>query len=181
MRYWRLVLGLFLLTAVFTACGGQSATTYTTYTTESGISFDYPEEWVLTESSDGEINFASSQDVLDSGSVKSGAAGTVFVSPSEMFGDDMMATLDSLVKFMTEGEEEGIRVVEPARTVTVNGQEGAKVKLAGNDNGIDVTLTATLLQKADTIVFVMLIYDNAVTADMAPIVTYIESSVAFSE
>ncbi|MCA9975551.1 MAG: hypothetical protein KC413_07365 [Anaerolineales bacterium] len=164
------------------ACGGQeTVSSYTTHTTEDGVTFEYPENWVIDTSNTNEVNLASSQEILDSDSIASGAAGMIFSTSAEFVSDDMATTLDSLVTLMTEGEETGIRVVEPARSVTINEQEGMRVKLAGDDNGVDVTLTATVLSHADKLVFVMLVFDNATTADMAPIVTHIENSIVIGE
>lgn len=173
----RLFIPVFLVLLLgLAACGDDTEVNYLTYSGEAGVSFEYPESWVITTADSGEINFASSQDLLDASTIATGGVGTVFVTTTEFFGDDIIATLNDLVTFMTEGEA-GLQMVAEAERVTINGQEAATVTMSGEDNGVSVALSATLVQQADELAFVMLMYDDSLAAEMEPIMEHVRESV----
>lgn len=165
----------------FAACQAKSPPAipprYVAYSSDAiGLSFDYPEQWIVREIGEGEILIASNEALLDRGVYDSGAEVNMLAVPAAAFEGDLVAILNQMVGLVLEDETEA-KVVEPASATTINGQEAASVSLSATEGAVKVVLKANVIAANGRLAVVAAIYDEGSADELAPLVEHITSSV----
>lgn len=130
----RFMLAILLLLALVlgaAACGddddkddGDKSSLSETYTSETGVSFKYPKDWVVQDSTEG-ILLANSQEAIEADDMGKDQVGIVIMDPamiSLVTADTEMSSADVLAMFasMMSGETEGATVGETTETKVGN-------------------------------------------------------------
>jgi hypothetical protein len=162
-----------LLILLLTACNDDSVA-YTDFQSESmGISFEYPEAWVLDDNM-LEVNVATDESLFTTSTAdfSGGAVANVSTFPPEAMGSDVTTAVTQFAAFIGAGETaEQIGDVE---TLTINGHEAARAS---------ITLTAqtkmdiTMIQGDEQIVLVAGVYDDE---QYQPQLQHVAESLAFT-
>ena len=118
-----------------------------------GFALQHPPSWVIAEGDPWQI--ATDPDLLEN--TDGATTGAILaITPIAVFFEDLAEGLEEFV-----GEREGMRVIEPAEAVTINGQEAAAMTLISIDSsGIEYTLLFRLIRHQGAIMLV-----SAVTPD----------------
>jgi hypothetical protein len=131
---------------VMVACGAGNSENWQTYQNDSlGISFEYPETWVIQEVGGG-VALAVDQEALDS-NISTGAGATIVLATASDF-DGWTAPSDILGMFMDYMElgREDLEVLGEPEYPTIQDQSAGIVSYRGtmeNQTGLFIAVTIT--------------------------------------
>jgi hypothetical protein len=165
-------LSLFVL-ALASACTGAPVT-YISFVSPAGISFEYPEDWVIQDT-ETEIMLASRPELLTGNAYADGATVNILTGPAGSFQGDLVTILSEVVTLMAE--ERATEVVTGATAVRINDQEAATVTLAGQEGDTPIRMTAQVIMNNDRIAYLIMIHDRQADPTFRPIMEHIQNSI----
>lgn len=166
-------------------------TVYTTYTNEtSGLTLDYPEAWVASDSFSG-VTFASSQTVLDGESLADiGENGFVNIIPGELELFNFQANQDlkpgdavqTLIVYRSLLEKEGQRyqAVEPPSSLEVEADSSVVSVFRTEEDGEILIMLMAIVINEGQVTFITAATLEETAVEMRPIFDHMLNSVQIS-
>ena len=166
-------------------------TVYTTYTNEtSGLTLDYPEAWVASDSFSG-VTFASSQTVLDGESLADiGENGFVNIIPGELELFNFQANQDlkpgdavqTLIVYRSLLEKEGQRyqAVEPPSSLEVEADSSVVSVFRTEEDGEILIMLMAIVINEGQVTFITAASLEETAVEMRPIFDHMLNSVQIS-
>ena len=166
-------------------------TTYVTYTNEvSGLTLDYPEAWIASDSFSG-VTFASSQSVLDDESLADiGENGFVNIIPGELElfnfqanqnlkpGDAVQTLI--VYKSLLEKEGQSYQAVEPPRPLDVEASSSVVTVLRTEEDGEPLIMLMAIVINDGQVAFITAASLEETAVEMRPIFNHMLNSVQIS-
>lgn len=130
--------GLLVLLLVGAACSDRQPGWVTYEHTATGVSFDIPEEWVVSDELDDAsttgvvLTLANSAESLGAETL-TGAGGTVLIASAQEFSgeSDPLTLLGFFVQLFTTGDNAIFTEAVAPQALTINGQSAATASYAG--------------------------------------------------
>lgn len=170
MRKVIFILGLLILAA----CNNK-AVAYATHDSESlGISFEYPESWVL-EASAIEVNVATDEALFaaQAGNFTGGAVANFSAVPLAVINGDVQTALAQFTDFVATNED--VEQANEIETLVIDGHEAAQARV---DLANGATLLVTMIEGEEAVILIAAVFDDAQYQEM---ITHVVETVSFAQ
>ncbi|MEM7331560.1 MAG: hypothetical protein AAF490_05685 [Chloroflexota bacterium] len=143
----------------------------------TGISFDYPEDWVQKELT-REILLASSQTSLDENQFHEAAGLVIFMEEQSVVGPDLEYFMR---KYVIQDEMRYLTAIRPDK-LEINGREAVGVKFSRPQGDLDAIIGVLLIQleEDEGVIFVQYVLDSTSEDELLPQIDRIIESIDVS-